>query len=128
MDGHFSDILRLLKNGQKSNSFAAHFNQHFNTTKPRTYLCKYMEFKLVKQLNLIGAMKIFTKLNCNLCMEESLMILKTLRDKRVTVMNKNSETYRACQHKTTFGHFCLSTVDLFFNRLKGWAVKRFLKT
>ena len=25
MDGHCSDIQRLLKNGQKSNSFAAHF-------------------------------------------------------------------------------------------------------
>ena len=25
MDGHFSNILRLLKNGQKSDSFADHF-------------------------------------------------------------------------------------------------------
>ena len=32
MDGHFSDLLCLLKNGQKSDSFAAHFKQHFNTT------------------------------------------------------------------------------------------------
>ena len=30
MDGHFSDLLCLLKNGQKSDSFAAHFEQHFN--------------------------------------------------------------------------------------------------
>ena len=28
MDGHFSDILRLLKNVQKSYSFAAHFKKH----------------------------------------------------------------------------------------------------
>ena len=33
MDGHFSDLIRLLKNGQKSDSFAAHFKQYFNTTK-----------------------------------------------------------------------------------------------
>ena len=32
MDGHLSDILRLLKNGKKSDSFAAHFEQHYNTT------------------------------------------------------------------------------------------------
>ena len=32
-------------------------------------------------------------------MEERLMILKKLRDKHVTVMNKNSEIYRACQKK-----------------------------
>ena len=29
MDGRFYDLQRLLKNGQKSDSFAAHFVQHF---------------------------------------------------------------------------------------------------
>ena len=62
-DGHFSDLLHLLKNGKKSYSFAAHFEQHFNTTMPRKDLRKYMTFKVVKQLNLIGAMKTFTKPN-----------------------------------------------------------------
>ena len=57
MDGHLSDLQRLLKNGQKSDSFAAHFVQHFNTTTSRTYLRKYMTFKLVNQLNPIGAIK-----------------------------------------------------------------------
>ena len=88
MDGDFSDLLRLLKNGQKSDSFAAHFEQHFNTTKSRTDLRKYMTFKVVNQLNPIGAMKTFTKPNCNICMEKCLTILKKLREKRVTIMNK----------------------------------------
>ena len=70
MDCHFSYMLRLIKNGQKYGSFAAHFEQHFNSTMSRTYLRKYMTFKVVKQLNLIGAIKTFTKTNCNLCMEE----------------------------------------------------------
>ena len=102
MDGHFSDLLRLLKNGQKSDSFDAHSEQNFKTTTSRTDLHKYMAFKVVKQINPIGAMKTFTKPNCNLCMEERLTILKKLRDKRVTIMNKNSEIYGACRHKTTF--------------------------
>ena len=76
MDGHLSDIQRLLKNRQKSDSFAAHFVQHFNNTKSRTDLRKCMTFKVLKQLNLIGAMKTFTKPNCNLCMQERLTILK----------------------------------------------------
>ena len=42
MDGHFSDILRLLKNGQKTDSFAARFEQHFNATMSHTDLRKYM--------------------------------------------------------------------------------------
>ena len=100
MDGHFSDLQRLLKNGQKSDSFADHFVQHFITTMWRTDLHTYMTFKVVKQINLIGAMKTFTEPNCNLCMQEHLMILKKLRDKRVTFINKNLEIYGACWHKT----------------------------
>ena len=111
MDGHFSNLQRLLKNGQKSDSFTAHFFQHLNTTTPHTNLLKYMRFKVVKQLNPIGAMKTFTKPNCNICMQERLKILKKLREKRVTVMNKNSEIYGACRQKTTFHRFCLSTND-----------------
>ena len=75
MDGHFSDLQRLLKNRQKSDSLAAHFVQHFNSNTARTQLRKCMTFKVLKQLNPIGAMKTFTKPNCNLCMQERLTIL-----------------------------------------------------
>ena len=68
INSRFSDILRLLNNGQKSDSFAAHSEQHFNTTVSHTDLRKYTRFKLVKQLNPICAMKKYTKPNCNLCM------------------------------------------------------------
>ena len=40
MDGHFFYLLRLLKNGQKSDSFAAHLGQHFEFTTSRTDLRK----------------------------------------------------------------------------------------
>ena len=76
MDGHISDLQRLLKNRQKPDSFSAHFVQHFNDTTSRTQLRKCMTFKVIKQLNPIGAMKTFTKPNCNLCMQERLTILK----------------------------------------------------
>ena len=109
MDDHLSDLLHLLKNGQKFDSFAAHFEQHFNSTTSNTDLRKYMTFKVVKQLNPIDTMKTFTKPNCNLCMEERLTILKNLRDKRFTIMNNNSEIYGAYRHKTNFHRFFLST-------------------
>ena len=115
MNGYFSNLLRLLKNGHKSDSFAAHFEQNLNTTTSRTDLRKYMTFEVVKQLNLIGAMKKFTKPNCNLCMEERHKVLKKLRGKRVTIMNKNLEIYGAFRHKTTFHQFSLSTDDPVFN-------------
>ena len=61
LDGHFSNLLRLLKNGQKSDSFASHFKQHFDYNVSHTDLCKYMMFKVVKQINYIGSMHISTK-------------------------------------------------------------------
>ena len=102
MDGNFYDIQRLLNNRQKPDSFAAHFVQKFNTNTSRTNIRKYITFKVVNKLNPIGAMKTFTKQNCNLCIQECLTILKQLRDKCVTVMNKNLEIYGSCRHKTTF--------------------------
>ena len=119
MEGHYSDILRLLKNRKIYNSFSAHFEQNFNSNTSRTDICKYMKFKVVRQLNPNGAMKTFTKPNCKLCMEERLTILKTLRDKLVAIMNKNSEIYGACRHKTTFHQFFHSTDDPVLNGWKG---------
>ena len=69
IDGHFSNFLCLLKNGQKSDLFATHFLQHFKYTMPRIDLRKFITFKVVKPINLIGAMKTFKKSNCNLCMQ-----------------------------------------------------------
>ena len=116
MDGHFSNLLRLLNSGQKYDSFDVHLEQHFSSTISCTDLRKYMTFKGLKQLKPIGAMEIFTKPNFNLCMEELLTIIKKLRDKHVTIMNNNLEIYGACRHKATFRQFCLSTVDPVFNQ------------
>ena len=69
MDGHFSDLQRRLNNRQKSDSFSAHFVQHFNTTMSRMDICKYMTFRLVKLLNPIGEIETTTKPNYNLCMQ-----------------------------------------------------------
>ena len=63
MDINLSDLLRLFKNGKKSDSFYAHFKQHFKYTTSRKDLCKCMAFKLVNHLNPIVAMKIFTEPN-----------------------------------------------------------------
>ena len=76
-DGHFSDLLRLLTNRQKPDSFAAHFEQHFNFTTSCTDICKYMTFNVVKQLSQVCAIKTFTKPNCNLCIGGRLMTLKS---------------------------------------------------
>ena len=73
-------------------------------------------------------MKTFTEPNCNLCMQGRLTILKMLCDKRVTVMNKNSEIYGDCRHKTTFPLNFLSTDEPIFNGCKGQAVNGIFKS
>ena len=40
MDGHFSDLQRLLKNGQKSDSFSAHFCTKW--AKKESDLCPFL--------------------------------------------------------------------------------------
>ena len=69
----------------KSDSFDAHFKQHFNSTTSGTYLTKCMAFTSLNQINYIGALKTSTKPNYKLCMDECLTILKKLRYKFVTV-------------------------------------------
>ena len=85
INGRFSTVQRLFKNGKKSDSFGAHFEQHFKYTMSCIDPRNRMKFKEVNQFNLIGAMKKFTEPNWNLCMEEHLTILKNLHYKTVTL-------------------------------------------
>ena len=91
MDGNFSDVQHMIKYRQKLDSFADHLEQHFKSTTSRTNLCNWMAFKVVNKINQIGEIKSFTKPNCNLCIQECLTVLKKLRYKRVTLMNKSSD-------------------------------------
>ena len=58
-DGHFSDVKKNLTNGQKSDSFSASYDQHIKYTTSCTELCKFIEFKVVKQINPIGEINLF---------------------------------------------------------------------
>ena len=69
MDDHFSAVQCLLKKRQKSDSFSAHFGQHFKSTMSHTDFRKCMTLKVLNQINPIGAMKSFAKPNCNICLE-----------------------------------------------------------
>ena len=67
-NSHSSNVQHLLKNGQKSDSFTAHFEQHFKLTKSRTYLRECMMFKVVNHISPIVAIKPFLKTNYNICL------------------------------------------------------------
>ena len=88
-------------------------------------LRKCMDFKVVNNINLIGAMELSTKPGYNIYIEQRLTILKNIFDKRITPMKINLDIYGACHHKTTFHLFCIS-IDDPVNGQKGWTVQRFL--
>ena len=111
MDGHFSDVQYLLKTGQKSDSFAAHYNKHFKSTRSNMNLCMCMTFKVSKQIKPTVSIKTLTKPNCSICTEEILTILKKLCDKRVMLMNKDLEVHGVLLNKTNFHWFFLRTDD-----------------
>ena len=77
MDGHFSDVQYLHKIGEFSNSFVAHYGQHFKSTTSCSDQCMCMTLRVVKNLIPIESMKVFTNPTCNLCMEERLTVLKS---------------------------------------------------
>ena len=62
MWGRSSHVQRLLKNGQKSDSFTSNFERHFKSTTSRTDLRKCMNFQAVNKLTQIVSMKKFTNL------------------------------------------------------------------
>ena len=66
MDGNFSDVQHILKNGQKLDSLSAHYGQHFKSTTSQNDFRKRTAFKLVKKSNPIKAMESFTKPNYNI--------------------------------------------------------------
>ena len=65
-----------------------YYEQHFKYIPSCTHTCMCMKFKNFEYLNPILMMKIFTKLDLNLCMEEFLIIQNNLCDKFITLIAK----------------------------------------
>ena len=58
----------MIKNGQKLESLAAHYEKHSKSATLFTDLNKSIAYNVVKQINHIAAMKQFKKPNINTCM------------------------------------------------------------
>ena len=80
----FSYFPKLLKIGQNSDSVAVYYEQNFKSTMTCIYLCARTIITVVKKLNIIVSMKIFTKYNSNLLIQECIIISKKLCYNHVT--------------------------------------------
>ena len=94
----------MVKSGQKSDSFASHFAQHFEpgeTIKP-CQVREIMQVEILWQGKPISCMKTFGKNSCSLCMRERCCILDAYNENPRKLINSKSETYGGCRHLTRF--------------------------
>ena len=123
MNQHFIEAKNLVNKGKPSDSFAAHFASHFENKDKNN---KNIEIKDIRNLikmsilwkgKPISCNKSFGKLNCYLCMNERIQILKSIRrdmnSKERRLINNNTEIFGSCRHKTKFHRYtnCLSSAD-----------------
>ena len=80
---HLHDVVKLVNRDESSDSFAAHFAEHFKAsgTDATVGLAREMvEVKILWQGDPIKCMKSFGKKTCSLCMQERLEILKRSKE------------------------------------------------
>ena len=87
MTQHFNDTRKVINCGVQIDSFAKHFAEHCeekikNGTLKKVKTSDERDLMVIKVLwkgNQISVMKSFGKLNCQLCMNERILILENIR-------------------------------------------------
>ena len=69
MEQLFQDVDKKLQNDKNSDTFAAHFAQHFNQKMTPQQYREIMKFQIISQVNPIRSMKTWSNSSCTLCME-----------------------------------------------------------
>ena len=70
MEQHFQDVAQKVQHNKNSDTFVAHFNQHFNQKPTRQQCREITEFEILSKINPIESMKTWSKYSCTLCMKE----------------------------------------------------------
>ena len=120
MTGHYAETRNLVNKGGASDSFAKHFATHFDkcdgiNKRPKetqinaNHVRRLGKIDILWQGKAISCMKTFGKLNCSLCMNERLQILKAQKSEKSTktkkLINSSSELCGACRHKSKFHRY-----------------------
>ena len=90
---------------------AEHFASHFANCRDITphRIRKCLDMTILWQGNAISCMKSFGRLDCTLCMQERLHILKNSTESPTQLINTSNEIYGACRHKTRFHRYSSKT-------------------
>ena len=104
---HMDDVRYQVKKGKLSDSFAAHFSQHFKEKSKvkRREVRQLLNVEVLWKGNPICCTKTFGKNSCQLCMKERLSILNNLKNNPKETINSNSEIFGACRHRPKFHRY-----------------------
>jgi len=110
MQQHFNEVQKLVKLGEKSDSYAKHFATQFYDTNPSpTNQRGGITCSIIWQGNPISVVKTFAIKNCALCAKERLAILKQSRSNPQRLINSNNEICGACRHRPRFHRYVNQT-------------------
>eukprot|EP00957_Ditylum_brightwellii_P157858 12015570-Ditylum_brightwellii.AAC.2 len=89
----------------RSDTFAKHFQSHFPKDATPKQLGHNLELNILWEGNALTCVKMFQTVKYRLCTDEQLHILYRTFNKELKLINRGSENYGACRHKTKFHRF-----------------------
>ena len=101
MEQHFQDVAQKLQYDKDSETFVAHFAQHFDQ-KPIPQQCRnVLKFEILSTVNPIRSMSS----SCTLCMKERLKIISHSQHRYKKLINSCSWVFGSSHHNLRFHRF-----------------------
>ena len=108
---HHGEVIKLVCNKIKSDSYAKHFGhqlQNFKSTiKPALVRNSYTS-KILWQGTSISTVNSFGSPHCQLCNQERLAILKRSKKDPTNLINSCNEIFGACRHVSKFHKYVIA--------------------
>ena len=105
MEQHFQNVAQKVPHNKNSDTFAAHFAQHFDQKPTQQHCREIMKFEILSMVNPIGSVKTWDKSSCNLCIKGRLEIFSCSQRRYGKLINTCSEIYAACLHNPRLHRF-----------------------
>ena len=110
MQQHFGEVGKLVKLGEKSDSYAKHFATQLSPENVSSETQRNgITCSIIWQGNPLSVVKTFATRNCTLCAKERTAILKQSRTNPQLLINSNNEIYGACRHRPKFHRYVKQT-------------------
>ena len=105
MKSHYSDVQMWFSKSKHTDSFAKHFVRHFISQPKAGQIREVCNLKILYTFNPFSFTRGARTFECRLCMGEKMEILDARKKNAKCLINKNSDIYGPCRHRTKFHRF-----------------------